>query len=111
MTPKEASKYIRSDISGFASDENYFRAHYMAISALKKADKYRWHDLRKDPNDLPEIDPDLLPISKRVYFSTKDDAYTGTYDHLLETWDSDGLEGFAVSEVVIAWREIEPFEG
>lgn len=23
----------------------------------KEAEKYRWHDLRKDPDDLPEVDP------------------------------------------------------
>ena len=26
------------------------------IKALEKADKYRWHDLRKNPDDLPEAD-------------------------------------------------------
>lgn len=25
----------------------------MAIEALEKQDKYRWHDLKKNPNDLP----------------------------------------------------------
>ena len=29
-------------------------ALFMAIKALEKADKYRWHDLRKNPDDLPE---------------------------------------------------------
>ena len=28
----------------------------LAVEALKKADKYRWHDLRKNPDDLPEAD-------------------------------------------------------
>lgn len=27
----------------------------IATSALEKAEIYKWHDLRKDPNDLPEF--------------------------------------------------------
>lgn len=26
-----------------------------AISALEKEERYKWHDLKNDPNDLPEI--------------------------------------------------------
>ena len=31
-----------------------YNAINKALEAVGKSDKYRWHDLRKDPKDLPE---------------------------------------------------------
>ena len=31
----------------------------VAIEALEKADKYRWHDLRKNPDDLPPVEKEV----------------------------------------------------
>lgn len=53
MTYREAIEAIKC---------NYPDAHYsilrealdMSMELLEKADKHRWHDLRKDPKDLPE---------------------------------------------------------
>ncbi|MGN0693751.1 MAG: hypothetical protein ACI4LK_02430 [Lentihominibacter sp.] len=35
-------------------------AIYTAIEELEKADKYRWHDVRKNSDDLPHMDGDYL---------------------------------------------------
>ena len=44
--------------NGFRGKDAYIKAiedaHILAVEALEKADKYRWHDLRKNPDDLPE---------------------------------------------------------
>ena len=50
MTEKEALKIL---YTAETPDSRMEEAIDMAISALEAADKYRWHDLRKDPKDLP----------------------------------------------------------
>ena len=40
-------QYVYPDPEDYAIEQ--------AISALEKEERYKWHDLRKDPNDLPEV--------------------------------------------------------
>ena len=88
-------------------DSDTGKAIDAAIKALEKADKYRWHDLRKNPDDLPEADE--YGCSERVL------AVTGTpewgdyewayYNHNTRMWSTP----FCVQNVC-AWRYIEPFK-
>lgn len=103
---------------------------------VDKQEKYRWHDLRKNPDDLPPINPkntyendvylyveyDFYGIVKRRYFighlrskepyviknEKGDDNFWGisTYETNWCIWD---LSGFYQSKV-IAWKYIEEFE-
>lgn len=63
--------------------------------------KYRWHDLRKNPDDLPNNSRPVLVadinwnVCIRAYF-VNSNGYG--------KWSQDKYG-------VIAWREIEPFEG
>lgn len=60
-------------------------------------EKYRWHDLRKDPADLP--------MSMNVYLVRTVTTYmTATYDTFEGEWIMDG--GYTV----VGWSEIVPFE-
>ena len=73
--------------------------------------KYRWHDLRKNPEDLPKE-------GKQVY------VYGINYHHAIAKYDSFRVDGgykktWALFDAfniihelnnVIAWREIEPLE-
>ena len=74
--------------------------------ALEKADKYRWHDLRKNPDDLPEdngygkSEYVLVMIGTPEWYSC-DWAY---YSHNAKMWST-------YEQNVFAWRYIEPFEG
>ena len=73
----------------------------IAIEALEKTYKYRWHDVRKNPDDLPK-EPGYYLVKRQqdrwticdyvVYGYTPDRNYWSTLDN------------------VFAWREIEPFE-
>ena len=117
-----------------AEGERKFRtALALAIKALEVADKYKWHDLRKDPEDLPPINPKNT-YENDVFLVIEDnkgerEIYKG---HLksIETkdeWDRSGKQNFFGlptyqsnwdvwgwsyyrSFKVIAWRYIEPFE-
>lgn len=74
--------------------------------ALEKADKYRWHDLRKNPNDLPEAVGDgyeseyVLVMTGTPEWNSWEQAY---YSHDKKMWST-------YEQDVFAWRYVEPFE-
>lgn len=97
---------------------------------MKKQEKYRWHDLRKDSSDTPDklkgrfgdeyyevVFEDEELNNPRCFFKYDDFDGFGVYR---DYYDEKTL-GFVDSEFesvsdfmgskVIAWREIEPFEG
>ena len=96
----------------FATDEfqrctssEFDDAIYVAIEALEKADKYRWHDLRKNPDDLPEADGNdesdyVLVMIGTPEWNSWEQAY---YHHGKRLWTT-------YEQNVSAWRYIEPFE-
>lgn len=85
-----------------------------AVDALKaKEIKYRWHDLRIDPTDLPEEDKRILFYTIGYGRVSEERIYTGCLFH--DAFFNDDHEGYVTFnrypiEDVIAWREIEPFE-
>ena len=89
----------------FTSSE-FDDAIYMAIEALEKADKYRWHDLRKNPDDLPEAigggyeSEYVLVITGTPEWNSWEQAY---YEHDKMMWST-------YDQNVFAWRYIEPFK-
>ncbi|MCQ2081657.1 MAG: hypothetical protein MJZ11_08355 [Lachnospiraceae bacterium] len=61
--------------------------------------KPKWHDLRKDPNDLPKGDEDCLCFISECYF-------VGHYAKEDKEWHFDEF----ISNGVIAWCELPKFE-
>ena len=90
----------------FTSSE-FDDAIYTAIEALEKADKYRWHDLRMNPDDLPEAicggyeSEYVLVMIGTPEWNSWEQAY---YHHGKRLWST-------YEQNVFAWRYIEPFEG
>ena len=76
--------------------------------ALKKADKYKWHDLRENPDDLPEANRwgesnyVLVKALIKVECFACNDMRKAYYSHTQKKWSIDGH--------VFAWRYIEPFK-
>ena len=108
MTNKEAIEQFkeRLAITDYRKQiPEYYEAIEMAVEALEKADKYRWHDLRKNPDDLPEaIGGDeseyvLVMIGTPEWYSCEW-AY---YSHNAKMWS-------IYEQNVFAWRYIEPFK-
>lgn len=65
--------------------------------------KYRWHDLRKNPDDLPED-------NKQVLVSIKDGCIHRTW-HDSHGWRNRNSKiRYYSYKSVLAWREIEEFE-
>ena len=48
---EEVDYYVYDDTSKV---DELLQLNKIVSKALEKADKYRWHDLRKNPDDLPE---------------------------------------------------------
>ena len=108
MTNKEAIEQFkeRLAITDYRQQTpEYYEAIEMAVEALEKADKYRWHDLRKNPDDLPEADGNsesdyVLVMIGTPEWNNWEQAY---YHHGKRLWST-------YEQNVFAWRYIEPFE-
>ena len=68
---------------------------------LEESEKYRWHDLRKDPDDSPKESGYYFCYG--TWLSGREQYETAYYDGECE-WD------IVYNFNLIAWREIEPFE-
>lgn len=96
--------------NGFRGKEAYIKAKedacILAVEALKKADKHKWHNLSKNPDDLPEAIGDgyesdyVLVMIGTPEWNSLDWAY---YNHDKKEWS-------IYEQDVFAWRYIEPFE-
>ena len=86
-----------------------------AIDALERQEKYRWHNLNKDPEDLPKN------LSKSYLFENKwGQVFKGTFRivgniKLFETHIYSKVHGGDIwlqyeTCNVIRWKEIEPME-
>ena len=70
---------------------------------FNKQQKYRWHDLRDNPNDLPQH-------NKQVLLTKKDGCIHRTW-HDSHGWRNRNSKiRYYSDKSVLAWREIEEFE-
>ena len=109
MTIKEAIEQFKKRLAiTFYRKQipEYYEAIEMAVDALEKADKYRWHDLRKNPDDLPEAigggyeSEYVLVMIGTPEWNSWEQAY---YHHGKRLWST-------YEQNVFAWRYIEPFK-
>lgn len=78
----------------------------------KEAEKYRWHDLRKNPNDLPEGKDYYSSFVIVATESCTDFCTIARMDFPMNEWIEIGTGDDIAGEYgeVIAWRYIEPFD-
>lgn len=79
-----------------------------AEEALRKTEKYKWHDLRKNPDDLPPVGHDVLVCVSNKTGKTYNRTWlldSSTWRHATSKKQRSYVKGS-----VIAWKEIEPFE-
>ena len=98
-------KILYSDkFQQFTSSE-FDDAIYVAIEALEKADKYRWHDLRESSYDLPRV---VNGNGESEYVLVK----TGCFEwcDMEMAYYSYAKRQWSIDNYVLAWRYIEPFE-
>lgn len=73
------------------------------IGVLRKKEKYRWHDLRKTPEDLPAVEERVVLTVDLVH------EHRNVYGHRTK-YGAWVVNGFEIRFDVIAWRTDEPFE-
>ena len=111
MTNKEAIEQFKERlvITDYRKQiPEYYEAIEMAVDALEKADKYRWHDLRKNPDDLPKADGNneseyVLAAIGTPEWNHYEWAF---YNHSTRMWSTSLYD-----QNVCAWRGVEPFKG
>lgn len=83
-----------------------------AIRALEKEEKYKWHDLRKNKNDLPEISSEInykeCQLENGLILSCV--YQQDHYGHKMWRTIANGTNLRKVTKRVIRWREIEELE-
>lgn len=97
-------------------------AKLKAIEALEKWEKHAWHDLLKNPKDLPTDEKKKYLIAQKwvqtvtyeVASYAKSLRSIDEYDFADEPgggfYNLDSEYGYCKEGAVLAWREIEPFE-
>lgn len=98
----EVDDDVYDDISKI---DEILKLNKIVSKALEKADKYKWHDLRKNPDDLPEADGNdesdyVLVMIGTPEWNSWEQAY---YHHGKRLWST-------YEQNVFAWRYVEPFE-
>ena len=99
---EEVDYYVYDDTSKV---DELLQLNKIVSKALEKADKYKWHDLRKNPDDLPKADEYgcseyVLVMIGTPEWNSWEQAY---YHHGKRLWST-------YEQNVFAWRYIEPFE-
>ena len=99
----EVDDVVYDDIS---SVDELLQLNKIVSKVLEKANKYRWHDLSKNPDDLPEAIRDgyeseyVLVMIGTPEWNSWEQAYYHHGKRLWSTYEQD----------VFAWRYIEPFK-
>jgi len=114
---KELIKSIVKECEyGFISYSNLHNNNDTGLDLIKESLertlKYAWHDLRKNPDDLPE---DRITVLIRVDVKLGCSIFhnvvdIGIYIPNNHVWVLERLHNLPRGLTVIAWKEIEPIE-
>ena len=101
---EEVDYYVYDDTSKV---NELLQLNKIVSKALEKANKYRWHDLRKNPDDLPEADEYGCSEYVLIMIGTPewDNHEWAYYNYNTKGWSTPFYE-----QNVFAWRYIEPFK-
>lgn len=122
MTNEEARNVIECMITNIVGDfanremtkgaKHTYDALEKAEEALEKAEKYRWHDLRKNQADLPDTTRNVLIAYtdfENDSYSFYDVAFLGV-ENLWYSTEHNNFEYHDEGYDVIAWKEIDLYE-
>lgn len=113
MTLEEANRYAsqtnfceycKQDFLSSCSGCPYWDYITLSRQLIKNQLKYKWHDLRIDPNDLPGEGKLIETVYVPAHLPIHNMNYRYGHEY--------GGGGFnkRTDAIVIAWREVEPFK-
>ena len=91
------SKGFGSDYNNITSSEANEEIEKAVLYGLTEGRKEKWHDLRKNPNDLPE---DCV---------INQDGKIVLYDRINKVWRNDDADEYICDDPIL-WCEIPTFE-
>ena len=101
--PSHHDAEIDDDVYSSTSRVNeILELNKIVYDALEKADKYRQHDLKKNPSDLPRIINRYGESDYVIVKTERCDMEIACYSYIKKQWSIDNY--------IIAWRYIEPFK-
>lgn len=110
-TEKEYKKWLVNDHKLLDNptycdiEQKCFRAFFAGTRyGLAKGRKERWHDLKKNPNDLPKLEEKCNPWSITVANQLGEACH---YNYGKSRWEN---PYFTEIEEIIAWCELPKFE-
>ena len=101
----QAKDYAMSRKMNLSESADITHVISLIETAYIAGSKGRWHELRKNPNDLPEIWKGTL--SEKVIINTGSVAYYDYNDGLWYDWNFD----FEIEDEVIVWCAYPCYEG
>lgn len=84
--------------------------HFKSLEYKHIKSKLEWHDLRKNPQDLPTSDDNVLAYTKCHRTTTYEVAWYNDEDKSWGTYDDWTFNNPDSVLKILAWKEIEPFE-
>ena len=91
---RENKRVIQCSCHNYDSEKDLEEAY---LAGIKAAIKEKWHDLRENPNDLPQ-DCVINQDGKRVL-----------YDNINKVWRNDDADEYICDDPIL-WCEIPTFE-
>lgn len=115
MTRQSSSYEWCTDCKEYDKDKHCCHRYTKLIreTVEELTSQYKWHDLLKDPTDLPSTTRQVN-IAYRYLDGEGYVLYTSAFLGVGDLWYSDGRNNFCFEEegmTIIAWKDIEPFEG
>ena len=98
MTDKELAEQSERKYYATHTDYNKHEGYIAGFLAGLKIGRPKWHDLREDPNDLPE--PYLNIVNQ--------DGEKVMYDHRYKRWRHDDADEY-FCDTPIAWCELPTY--
>lgn len=113
MTDEEKAEKYANECCGLIKELHWQDVKWAALYGLAEGRKEKWHDLRKNPNDLPTTE-DLHNFSKYVLCALKFNDFVFyqvmSIHYPSKTWIVVDSDKNYSDRNVIAWCELPKFE-
>ena len=93
---RENKRVIQCSCHNYDSEKDLEEAY---LAGIKAASKEKWHDLRKNPKDLPDACLNIV----------NQDGDKVRYDYVYEVWRTDDANDYICDDPIV-WCEIPTFE-
>ena len=97
---EKAEKYSEAFIEKGVAKASYAKGYIAGATE----NGIQWHDLRKDPNDLPKYETEVIAITE------SDGSLYRSFEYYEIEYSEDNFDGWSTCQKVIAWYEIPQFK-